>query len=362
MASSFLEQMKPFVAIHVGAGYHSPSNRVEYKKMLQNIGSAAIKSLRRGLPAIEVLETVIKSLEDSDLTNSGIIGANMTLCSSIEADACIAGKDGSASIGAVPMASLSYNLGTVVHRYPISIVRALWDSKNDVDVAGRQSPLFLAGIHAQDYARDAGLVTIHEDEARRMISEKQTDRYHDHLKILAKAMMSGEQQDELYDTVGAIVVDSDGQILAGSSSGGISLKRRGRVGPAAIPGVGVIVEGNGQKEVALCLTGTGEQIIKTHIGRKLSDMCLKSDFPQGALRSVVNNQFINAESLINEPSKSLGAIVLTKEGDSLDFTFLHTTPSFCLCYVGGDDDNVTFKLSRLKTEQSIKNQSISVAC
>lgn len=78
----------------------------------------------------------------------------------------------------------------------------------------------------------------------------------------------GKKKDTITDTVGAIAVDMFGNIAAGSSSGGIGMKHRGRVGPAALIGIGthvVPVDPTDPEEtaVAAVTSGTGEHIATT---------------------------------------------------------------------------------------------------
>lgn len=74
--------------------------------------------------------------------------------------------------------------------------------------------------------------------------------------------------DDITDTVGAIAIDCLGNIAAGSSSGGIGMKHRGRIGPAALVGVGTAVvpidgDDTNRTSVATVTSGTGEHMATT---------------------------------------------------------------------------------------------------
>lgn len=83
-----------------------------------------------------------------------------------------------------------------------------------------------------------------------------------------KAPEAAGLHDDITDTVGAIAVDCLGNIAAGSSSGGIGMKHRGRIGPAALVGVGTAVipleaDDPEKTSVATVTSGTGEHMATT---------------------------------------------------------------------------------------------------
>lgn len=120
--------------------------------------------------------------------------------------------------------------------------------------------------------------------------------------------MHDTDTDDISDTVGAIVIDKYGKIAAGSSSGGIGMKRRGRVGPAALIGIGTHVlpaelSDTEQVTVAAVCSGTGEHIASTFAAstsatrlyynhRKVEGGNFEEATEEEALRSVVINEFV----------------------------------------------------------------------
>lgn len=120
--------------------------------------------------------------------------------------------------------------------------------------------------------------------------------------------------DNVSDTVGAIAVDSYGNIAAGSSSGGIGMKHPGRVGPAALLGIGTAViptdpSDPDKVQVGAVTSGTGEHIATTmaantcalriyYSQRKCADGLFEEVTEDEAMRGMITTDFLGKGSLL----------------------------------------------------------------
>lgn len=192
---------------------------------------------------MDAVIAAIRVLEDHPAFNAGR-GSALTLPGHIEMDASImTGVDMKAGAVASVM-----NL-----RHPIEAARAVME---------RTPHVLLVGDKATQWAMDQGLETA--DEETWLITE---DQYNNWLEWLADHNLSvpAEEVDKWSNqkgTVGAVVIDLMGNIVAGTSTGGLTGKLPGRVGDT--PGVGHGVFADNFSGGISC-TGTGETFIKVYI-------------------------------------------------------------------------------------------------
>lgn len=91
-----------FIAVHVGAGFHSHQKEAGYREAMRQAVEAAAAALQAGRSSVEAVVAAIRMLEDCPLTNAGT-GSNMNLLGRVECDASVMGGNGSfGAIAAVP--------------------------------------------------------------------------------------------------------------------------------------------------------------------------------------------------------------------------------------------------------------------
>jgi len=233
------------IAIHGGAGTLNPDSmtperRAAYQAALQEALEAGSEVLANGGTAMEAVQAAILPMEDNPLFNAGR-GAVFTWDGHNELDASIMdGRDRSA--GAVT--------GVTTVRNPILLA----------DRVRTNSPhVFLMGEGAQQFALEQGFeVTPPEwfaTESRRRALERVRARE-----------LSALGVDHKFGTVGAVALDSEGNLAAGTSTGGMTGKRWGRIGDSPVIGAGTYAD---NRSCAVSATGWGEYFIRVGVAQEI---------------------------------------------------------------------------------------------
>ncbi|KAF1931039.1 N-terminal nucleophile aminohydrolase [Didymella exigua CBS 183.55] len=174
---------------------------------------------------------------------------------------------------------------------------------------------------------------------------------------------SEDKPDHITDTVGAIAIDSWGRIACGASSGGIGMKYRGRVGPAALVGVGAAVvpldpDDSEQASVATVTSGTGEHMATTMAATTCAERLYQSVKKEKggeyaevtedeALRSMIENEFMGHASVKHSNSAgAIGILGVKKTRNGIMLFYGHNTDSFALASMSSDDDVPRCTMSR----------------
>lgn len=238
------------LAIHGGAGTILKSSmtaekEVAYTAALQDAITAGEAILKKQGSALDAVEMAIRSLEDNPLFNAGR-GAVFTHDGKNEMDASLMnGKDLSA--GAVA--------GVTHIKNPISLARAVMDQSDHVLLTGAGAIEFAKKINAE-FADDAYFfVQLRYEQLE--AAKKEGKMILDHT----------EDKEKKFGTVGAVALDVHGNLAAGTSTGGMTNKKFGRVGDSPIIGAGTYAN---NKTCAISCTGHGEFFIKAVVAYDIS--------------------------------------------------------------------------------------------
>jgi len=242
------------LAIHGGAGTILQSSMTAtqekaYREVLTKALQIGYNEIQSGRTSLDAVEQAIHILEDSPLFNAGK-GAVFTNDGKNELDASI--MDGrTLAAGAVA--------GVTVIKNPISAARAVMEKSEHVMMVGKGAEIFSkeAGIETVDPSyfwtkpRWESLQRIKKEDSTRTVLDhdhQQTDR------------LGTTNKDSKFGTVGCVALDRHGNLAAGTSTGGMTNKKYGRVGDSPIIGAGTYANNT---TVAVSCTGWGEFYIRT---------------------------------------------------------------------------------------------------
>ncbi|WP_298161184.1 isoaspartyl peptidase/L-asparaginase family protein [Brevundimonas sp.] len=257
-------------AIHGGAGVIeranlSPEQDAAYRAALTRALEAGAEVLRNGGEALDAVEAAIRLMEDDPLFNAGR-GAVFTAAGRNELDAAVMnGSDLSA--GAVA--------GLTTTRHPIAAARAVMEQSPHVMLIGTGADAFAAsqGLEQVDPSfffterRWQGLVKFLTDN-NLPIPERPAGAPPAPAAIADNDASAPPLNERKFGTVGAVALDSRGHLAAGTSTGGTTGKRWGRVGDVPVIGAGTYA--SNRDGCAVSATGDGEFYIRASVAR---DIC-----------------------------------------------------------------------------------------
>jgi beta-aspartyl-peptidase (threonine type) len=242
------------LVIHGGAGAITRARLKKereqaYTQVLEQSLAAGYAVLARGGSSIDAVIAAIVVMEDSPLFNAGK-GAVFSNAGRIELDAAIM-YGSSLTAGSVA--------GVTAVRNPIRAAHA---------VMMKSPHVMLIGQGADAFAAEQGLEIVDPFYFHTEYRWKQLQKAIVQERVLLDHDVdpdtpdpdAGDKMDEKRGTVGAVALDRHGNLAAGTSTGGLTNKRFGRVGDSPIIGAGTYAD---NRSVAVSATGTGEMFIRT---------------------------------------------------------------------------------------------------
>lgn len=257
------QQKKYVMVIHGGAGTilkknMTPEKEAAYIAVLTQALQAGYGQIKAGKSSLDAVEATIHVLENDPHFNAGK-GAVFTHDGRNELDAAIMD-------GRTLMAGSVAGVTTI--KNPISAARAVMEKSEHV---------MMVGAGAEQFAREAGLEIVDPkyfwtkerwDGLQKAIKEDSTKAVLDHGNKKSE-LLGIKNHDYKFGTVGCVALDKAGNLAAGTSTGGMTNKKYGRVGDAPIIGAGTYCN---NETAGISCTGWGEFYIRNVVAKTISDL------------------------------------------------------------------------------------------
>lgn len=288
-------QKKYVLVIHGGAGTITRENMTAekekaYRAKLTEALTAGYAEIKKGSSSVDVVAAAIVIMEDSPLFNAGK-GAVFTSDGKNELDASIMdGKDLSA--GSIA--------GVHTIKNPIKVAIAVMQKSEHV---------MLAGSGAEIFAKENGLEIVDPKyfwtkdrwDGLQKLKKKEAEKTP---KISQNSIEDSYLIDQKFGTVGAVALDKNGNIAAGTSTGGMSNKKFGRIGDSPIIGAGTYANA----QVGISGTGWGEFFIRATAARTVA---AKMEYQNKDLKTAAQETIDQIEKMGGDG----GLIALDKDGN-----------------------------------------------
>ena len=284
------------IVIHGGAGgiqreYFTQEQEEAYSKKLEEALNAGYIILEEGGISLDAVQAAINVLEDSPLFNAG--------------KGAVYNSEGNQEMDAAIMDGKTLNSGAIAGvnhiKNPILAARIVMDSSKHVLLSGKGAEIMAAKYGIEMVDSSYFFTEKRMNQLKKLQGKEKTQL--DHTAFLIKNELI---DDHKFGTVGAVAMDKSGNIAAGTSTGGMTNKKYGRIGDVPLIGAGTYAN---NLTCGISATGTGEYFIRTVASHEVSSLIQYNGMtPKEALNEVLFNQ-------IGPLGGEGGMILLDKNGD-----------------------------------------------
>jgi len=265
-----MNHVKPVIIIHGGAKTISEDKIAANQAGCLAAVEAGWAVLSEGGSAAAAVEAAIRVLESDQTFNAGF-GSTLNSEGEVEVDAAM-----------MEGATLSWGGVAAVQgvRHPISAARRIMEEK----------PRLLVARSGERFALEHGLEVCAKED---LISEEQQQEWEEEAEVLDRP-----------NTVGCVALDVNGNLVAGTSTGGTTGQPQGRVGDTALVGCGLYAD---NRLGACSTTGDGESIIPVVLAKTAIDALAGERHPNEAAQHAI-------DTLIDRVTGEAGCILIDRLG------------------------------------------------
>ena len=264
-----MAKSSPILLIHGGAWAMPDAEVAAHEGGIATALNAGWQVLSRGGSALDAVQAAIVELEDDETFDAGR-GSFLTRDGRVQLDALLMNGENLRAGGVACVEKI---------RNPIRAARLVLDESPHVYFVGTGAERF-ASQHGMRLCDNMDLVIPREQKRLFAAQEAET-------RGIGDTTFSGETPAEFrsHDTVGAVALDAEGNLAAGTSTGGTLNKAPGRVGDSSLIGCGCYAD---NQSAAVSLTGWGEPIMKLVLGKWAVDKVQAGAHPQQAAAAAID--------------------------------------------------------------------------
>ncbi len=309
------------IVVHGGAG-DIPADRIESAKAgCQEAALIGWHILQAGGSALDAVEATVRALEDNPNYNAGT-GSCLTANGTIEMDAGLM-EGHTLQVGAIASVERVKN--------PISLARHVLTSPH-VLLVSRGAMLFaieqgIALCEEQELRTERqyqswlrlreeelamvgqGEPTFHRREVGSIAAREHDHEANAHTHGLNNTTEHDKKRDDKHGTVGAVALDEAGNLVAGTSTGGIPYKLAGRVGDSPLVGCGFYADEN----AAISCTGNGEDFTRLLIAKRAADNVAHGMSAREAAEATI--------SLLSAKAEGTGGLIIVDRQGNVGFSW-----------------------------------------
>ena len=265
------------IVIHGGAGgikreYYTQEQQEAYTQKLQEALDAGYAVLEKGGISLDAVQAAINVMEDAPLFNAG--------------KGAVYNSEGNQEMDAAIMDGKTLNAGAVAGvnhiKNPILAARVVMDSSEHVMLSGKGAEIMAKKFGIEMVDSTYFFTEKRLNQLKKVQGKEKTQL--DHTSLIKNELID----DHKFGTVGAVAIDKNGNIAAGTSTGGMTNKKYGRIGDVPVIGAGTYAN---NLTCGISCTGTGEYFIRTVAAHEVSSLIkYKKLTPKEALHAVLFNQ------------------------------------------------------------------------
>jgi beta-aspartyl-peptidase (threonine type) len=283
-----MTKRSPILLIHGGAWAMPDDAIAAHENGIRDALRAGWDALSRGGSSVDAVEAAVTIMEDDDTFDAGR-GSFLT-------------RDGRVQLDALLMNGANLRTGGVACverlRNPIQAARLVLDQSPHVYFVGTGAERF-ATQHGMRLVDNTELIVPRERERLMAFQRAEAaggrdttfsggttdaEALTEALRVLPEEFQVTDPTLHSHDTVGAVAIDADGNLAAGTSTGGTLSKAPGRVGDSSLIGCGCYAD---NESAAVSLTGWGEPIMKLVLGKWAVDRVAAGSTPQQAATDAI---------------------------------------------------------------------------